>query len=165
MLWCGPRMWSRSASWQPCAIAMVCPSSPLAQAPAWRVVSVLCRYGGPSQARLWSYHTCHICGAPSTIHSLIAQVQTSLPAILSLWFGCWEVSFKMGSWVLRPGRRLDQLAPWHPLLPGRCLHQSDTHGPNPGAESRRLFCGGGARCHPQSAQHPHAGQWPLVSCR
>lgn len=59
---------------------------------------MLCRYGGPSPARLWSHHTCHICGAPSNMHSSVAQVQSSSPAIPRLWSGCGEVSFKAGSW-------------------------------------------------------------------
>lgn len=42
--WCGPRMRSRSAGWQPCAMAKACPSSPSAQAPGWRVESARCRY-------------------------------------------------------------------------------------------------------------------------
>ena len=42
--WCGPRTWSRSASWQPCATAEAFPSSPSAQAPAWRVESARSRY-------------------------------------------------------------------------------------------------------------------------
>nr|XP_058899731.1 probable D-lactate dehydrogenase, mitochondrial isoform X1 [Kogia breviceps] len=45
---------------------------------------------------------------------------------------------------------------------GRRLCQPDPHGPNPGAESGRLLCGGGARRHPQSPQHPPARQRPLV---
>nr|KAF6407086.1 lactate dehydrogenase D [Molossus molossus] len=42
-LWCGPRMWSRSAGWQLCATTKACPSSPLEQALGLRVESVLCR--------------------------------------------------------------------------------------------------------------------------
>lgn len=61
---------------------------------------MLCRYGGPFLARLWFHHTCHICAAPSTTSTLIAQVQFSLPAVLELWSGSQEVSFKVESWGL-----------------------------------------------------------------
>lgn len=54
-LWCGLRMWSRSADWQPCATTKVFPSSHLAQAPVLRGESVLCRYKGVS--RVWPHHT------------------------------------------------------------------------------------------------------------
>lgn len=46
MLWCGLRMWTKSAAWQPCATTKVFPSSRLALAPVLRGESVLYRYNG-----------------------------------------------------------------------------------------------------------------------
>lgn len=60
MPWCGPRMWTRSAEWQPYATTKAFPSSHSAQALVLRGASVLCRYIGVSW--VWSHYTRHIYG-------------------------------------------------------------------------------------------------------
>lgn len=71
--WCGPRTWSRSASWQPCATAEAFPSSPSAQAPAWRVESARSRYAlraASSAARGAPYLPSWSSGPPAGSHEL-----------------------------------------------------------------------------------------------
>lgn len=58
MPWCGLRMWTRSANWQPCATTKVFPSSHLALAPVLKGESALCRYSGVSCAQ--AHYTWHI---------------------------------------------------------------------------------------------------------
>ncbi|XP_058384266.1 probable D-lactate dehydrogenase, mitochondrial isoform X1 [Diceros bicornis minor] len=117
--WCGPRMWSRSAGWQPCATAKACPSSHLAQAPGLRVESVLCRYGGPlPQPGSGPITLVTFAAASSTTHSLVSQLQHSLLAIPGLWSGCWEVGCDRGSWGLWPGRKQRSAGPGHPCCQG-----------------------------------------------
>lgn len=60
MLWCGLRMWTRSADWQPCATTKVFQSSHLAPALVLKGESVLCRYSGVSWVQ--SHYTKHIYG-------------------------------------------------------------------------------------------------------
>lgn len=71
--WCGPRTWSRSASWQPCATAKAFPSSPSAQAPAWRVESARSRYArraASSAGQVLRSHMSHERrAAPLTCHA------------------------------------------------------------------------------------------------
>lgn len=148
--WCGPRMRSRSAGWQPCAMAKACPSSPSAQAPGWRVESARSRYALrlASSAAGLSRHTCPRGGG------LLHHAQRPLPAIL------------LGGWPRAEVLLEEDLGQpsFECLPPGWRLYQPDPYGPNPGAESRRLLCGGRTRRHPQSSQHPPAGPRPLVPC-
>eukprot|EP00074_Homo_sapiens_P109386 XP_024305947.1 probable D-lactate dehydrogenase, mitochondrial isoform X6 [Homo sapiens] len=91
MLWCGPRTWSRSAGWQPCAIAKVCPSSHSAPAPGLRVASVLCRYSGapsPGPRMVPAHLGTPVAASPAT-HGTLGLLPPVGCLPLGVWSGCW----------------------------------------------------------------------------
>ena len=94
--WCGPRTWSRSASWQPCATAKAFPSSPSAQAPAWRVESARSRYArrvASSAGQALRSHLSHARRAASSA----ARGAPYLPS--------WSSGLPAGSYELRSSWR------------------------------------------------------------
>ncbi|KAM8955212.1 putative D-lactate dehydrogenase, mitochondrial isoform 1-T1 [Lycaon pictus] len=112
-LWCGPRMWNRSAGWQPCATAKDCPSFHLALARGLKVASVQCRYAAPP--------------SPASPHCPAWALAPS--HVSHLWLPPPCLTCRLGAPEWPPGQSLDGVL-WNVAWPWKDGGQSATCRPS-----------------------------------